>query len=259
MKDYEDAIYNKHFIKQVICRIDFMDFLSSETISSPDITTSIKTHFQRVDADQILQYKLVDVNTAKAAGHTVLPNGNVEGIQLNYIDKCGNKLSISNKFLLIDYKIYDKYEGFANSFKEVISNIFSNNKVTTFRIGLRYINMYNADSIKIKKSFFEKGVANNTQIKQFEYSDEIKLIRSMQLAEYIFENCRLNFRYGLHNPHYPTQLKTSDYVLDFDCYTEEPLKKPDEIILQIKKEHDAIQLIFEQSITDRLRSEMRNE
>ena len=69
----------------------------------------------------------------------------------------------------------------------------------------------------------------------------------------------LNFRYGLFNPQHPNKLLDKSFALDYDCYTEEPIEVADSMLRCVEKGHDAIQMLFESSITETLRKEMRNE
>ena len=69
----------------------------------------------------------------------------------------------------------------------------------------------------------------------------------------------LNFRYGLHNPQYPNPLSDNSFVLDYDCFVGDAFDNEKDVIKAIDEGHNNIQALFESSITDALRKEMKDE
>ena len=78
-------------------------------------------------------------------------------------------------------------------------------------------------------------------------------------SEYNANGMRLNFRFGMFNPDYPKTLKKDNFALDYDCYYDEPISSSDEVLRYIQIGHDAIQTLFENSITESLRKVYNNE
>ena len=85
------------------------------------------------------------------------------------------------------------------------------------------------------------------------------MIRSMHLTEYSVDNMHINFRYGMFNPEYPNRLVKNNFALDYDCFVQEAITSPAEVTSYIERGHRFIQALFEASITDALRKEMKNE
>ena len=59
----------------------------------------------------------------------------------------------------------------------------------------------------------------------------------------------------MHNPDYPSTIRSKVFILDFDAFSE-GLQEFHEIKTKLKNYHEAIQGLFEQSITDQLRGKM---
>ena len=78
------------------------------------------------------------------------------------------------------------------------------------------------------------------------------------MNEYQVGDMRLNFRYGMFNPQYPNAMRLASFALDYDCYCDNLISGNEELLSHIKAGHDAIQSLFEKSITDSLRSLMSN-
>lgn len=129
---------------------------------------------------------------------------------------------------------------------------------TTERIGLRYINIFNTEKIKILKKFFISEVANALTLNISNKDSDLKTIRSMHLSEYSMGNSSVNFRFGLYNKLYPNPIQTNDFVLDYDCFSTEGFSNSDDIIKFISEGHDLIQNLFEGSITNSLREFMKH-
>lgn len=85
-----------------------------------------------------------------------------------------------------------------------------------------------------------------------------KSVRSMCLNEYRVDDMRLNFRYGMYNPHYPNIMREASFTLDYDCFCDSVLSGFDDIMLHVIKGHNEIQSLFELSITDALREKMNS-
>ena len=79
------------------------------------------------------------------------------------------------------------------------------------------------------------------------------------MNEYQVKDMRLNFRYGMFNPEYPSPMRSAKFVLDFDCYCDSLLSGCDAIMAHIDDGHDSIQYLFENAISDNLRKAMNDE
>ena len=183
-----------------------------------------------------------------------------DGIQREYYSSTQkNKIVLTNKFMIIEINKYSDFEELQKWLHEIVLPFFAKNNLTVIRTGIRYINIFSPDKIKIRKSLFSSEIAAALNTNTFQDNSDVILTRSMHVTEYQINGMHLNFRYGLFNPQYPNQLIDNSFALDYDYYTEEPIEVADGLLRCVERGHDAIQMLFESSITEVLRKEMRNE
>ncbi len=259
MQDYSAIKYKNNFLNQVIIRVDFLQFLETEKLFCDDIEKSVLKLFTRRGMDQKIQFGTINVmiDSSKA----VVPNMQKEalnGIQREYYDG-KNKILLSNKYIIYEINDYCTFEDHFKKIQAILFALYAKVRITTARIGIRYINIFAVEEIKSRKNMFSNEISATFSAKEFLSEKNIKLIRAMSMNEYQVENMLLNFRFGLFNPDYPNLLTKDSLALDYDCYTTEPLETSDEVLRIITSGHDAIQELFETSITDSLRKVLSND
>ena len=260
MTSFENINYSTSFLDQVIVRSDFLEFVPNENIFNLDIEKVILQKFPRRGKDQIIRFNSINfVFDALNQQNTDATREFTEGIQKEYTSSDGlNKFILSNKFLVFEIKCYKSFEELMSFVRPILVAIFAQNSITASRTGIRYINIYDADKIKLQKNYFSQDVASSLYVKNTS-SDDINLLRSMAMSEYRVGSMLLNFRFGMYNPEYPNELKKNSFALDFDCFTEEPVDTMDGILRCLDNGHRAIQTLFENAITDNMRKVMQNE
>lgn len=257
--DFSAVKYKRHFIQQMICRIDFLDYLENEIVFDEKVNREIRKDFPNVGKDQQINFRTIDVDFRGKQPIPSVSGQQVQGIQKHFAARDGmNKLILSNKFLIAEIKKYSTFSDFVAVFRQIVNSIYDRKALTTERIGLRYINVFDSRSIKIKKVYFASGIANF--LTPIITVDDVKtaLIRSMHLSEYRFNDLSLNFRFGCFNSEYPSPMRRDDFVLDYDCFSTEAYTSADQVLEFIHRGHEYIQKLFENSITDRLRQVMKN-
>lgn len=254
--DYASVCYKKSCISQVIIRIDFLEFIDSKALFDEDIERSLIVNFPKKGMQQIIRFQTmnftVDPSGAKTEGSTQ------EGLQQEFSNFDGNKIVLSNKFIVLELNKYSKYEIELTKLFPVLRNLMTRTRLTAMRTGIRYINMFEKNGIKPQKGYFNSPVSALADSKICNAGKAVP-IRAMALNEFVVDDMRLNFRYGQYNQQYPRPIKQVSFVLDYDCFCEEPLSGYDGIVEHINKGHDAIQELFENSITDKLRKVMTDE
>jgi len=259
MSDYSDVCYKNSFLSTVIVRIDFLQFVKNEIAFQSDIEKEILKIFPKRGKDQIIRFNSMSVYFDQS--NNGLPNANgesQEGIQREYYSHNGaNKLILTNKFIIFEIKDYSNFEEHKSWFERILFTFFQKCRVSAQRSGIRYINIFNQEKVKLQKNYFSDEIAA-TLIKNDKLSNT-RLIRSMHLNEYNIDDMTMNFRYGMFNPEYPNILKKTDFVLDFDFFTDSIIETSDGVLQVIKKGHQEIQQKFESSITDNLRGVMMYE
>lgn len=254
--DYSEICYKKQCLTQVIIRFDFLEFIENSILFNDNVEKVVVPIFPKRGMQQIVRFQTM--NLIVDSDETKTERSTREGLQQEFVNAYGNKLILANKFIVLEINEYTKYEDQINILVPVLSAIMSKSQLTAVRTGIRYINEFGANGLKVQKSFFASPVAAFADTKILS-GEKTLLIRSMALSEYIIEDMKLNFRYGQYNPEYPKPMKKARFVLDYDCFCEEPAKGIESMLEHINKGHDAIQDLFEHSITEKLKKVMRDE
>ncbi len=254
MMNYSEICYKQTSLSKVIIRFDFLEFIENKVLFNPSVERAIQPNFPKKGMQQIIRFQTKDLAINPEDSKT--ENNAREGLQQEFLNYEGDKVVLSNKFVALELSRYTKYEDALGKFVPILSSIMLEMSLTALRIGIRYINEYGlANRIKAQKSFFTSPASAFADLKML-YVENISPIRSMALNEYVFDDMRLNFRYGLYNPQYPQPMKQPNFVLDYDCFCDVPIKGLESMLEHVNKGHDAIQKIFEHSITEKLRKVM---
>jgi len=257
---YDEIRYGKNFIKQVVCRFDFLDFFPNDALTSPDITVAIRKAFQVPKMPQVVKHSRIGVveNTSPITPPSVSAQAQ-EGILLEFTTSdAKNKLIISDTSLVLDFSNYSTFEEMLETFCEVLRILYKREKFTVLRTGLRYINILEPPEIIIRKTYLAKALAYALDAPLLKTGDNVPPIRSFSLNEYRTDRLNTRFRYGLYNKNNLILSKDVGFVLDYDCFTLEPIQEFDSAMNVIKEAHINVQTLFENSITDALREIMRN-
>ncbi len=259
MKDFSAIKYANTFLNQVIIRVDFLQFLETEKLFSDDIEKVILKLFPRRGMDQKIRFDTI--NVVIDPNKPSMPNAQketLEGIQREY-HAGKNKIILSNKFIISEVNEYDAFEKHYQDFQSILLSIYAKQRITSARIGIRYINIFGTESIKLRKNMFSPEISATFSAKDYVSDNGSRLIRAMNMNEYQVMNMLLNFRFGMFNPDYPNPLTKESFALDYDCFTTEPIETMDEVLRTVVQGHDAIQELFEASITDSLRKVLNHE
>lgn len=265
MAEYTSVFYKNSFLDHVIVRIDFLQFVQTESTFCESIEKEILRIFPKRGKDQIIRFNTF--NVASEQNENGIPNANVnenrmvrEGIQREYLaNDSNNKLTLSNKFMIFEIEKYLSFDKHRQWFVPIVSSFFQKNKISANRTGIRYINSFDQSRVKLQKKFFVPEIASSLHTKLVVSDEEPQMIRSMHISEYRIDEMTMNFRYGMFNPEYPNSMRKNDFILDFDFFTNEVIESTDGIIRVLDKGHQEIQAMFEKSITDSLRKVMGNE
>lgn len=179
------------------------------------------------------------------------------------VDDGTNKvLRLSNDFIILEYnnQIY-------TSSSELVSDVDNviNKFITTFnvgiinRIGLRYVNKIPAK--EGSEILGAKDLISKELVEPYTFMADTKsldgIARSISQQHLKFSDSELNFVFGIWNNDFPNRIVSEDFILDYDCFTNLPVKA-DEINITdtVVKFNAHIEQLFEKSITDKTRSRM---
>jgi uncharacterized protein (TIGR04255 family) len=262
---YDTIQYDKHFLKQVIFRADFTEFLSNEDLEAiidKQTKNFILKSFPNTTLERDIKINTLRIteNTSPNEHPTIdaqTKNGLVKEFRTN---NSNNSLKISNGFFILDYQSYINFEDMYQALKDIIKSLFSHNLITVCRSGLRYVNFFDSSEILIRKNYFAKPIAALLDSSHIKCDGDLPPNQSFSLFEYIKDDFKINFRFGIvKNNKLLNSSKNVNFVLDYDCFTNVVFQKPDEIIQSIIDKHHYIQVLFENSITDSLRRIMSND
>ena len=250
--------YKKTFLKQVIFRVDFAEFLDNELLSEEALApllTKLKirgitqeyhedTGSMQIDA----QGNLVVAKSERKAGRIISFS--------NTSDENTNTVKISNKFIIGDFMKYSSSRDAFSIIDLALETYYKIATVNTTRIGLRYINTYPESDIKLNQSFFNGKIKNSLSM-PLPQSKYIKsLVSSLSKDEYFFDDIHLNVRYGWLRNNASIQAGPRRFTLDFDCYSQDTYGSYSTILDFIKIAYSHIETIFEEAITEKMRSVM---
>lgn len=254
--DYSFVNYPRTFLAQVIIRADFLGFVNSDFFFQESKVLAIRNVFPHVNMRQVMRFN--DVNVVIQNGGQPQTQAVIhEGFQQIFLDQYGNRLIVSNKFLVLEINHYTNFEETKQKLETSLRAVMGDSPVEVSRLGIRYINRYDGQ-IRLSKNCFNKEV--QALFNPISSDDSLirKSVRSMCLNEYRVDDMRLNFRYGMYNPHYPNIMREASFTLDYDCFCDSVLSGFDDIMLHVIKGHNEIQSLFELSITDALREKMNS-
>jgi len=249
--EFDERQYENNYLHSVIFRLDYSPILLLDEQLKPDFQEAIRQEFPKLDVEMqnVVELKVDFKNKKKS----------VEIIKTykvwHFLNKEKSyKINICNNFFSIECFKYKHFEGFAEIAKHVFSTFYLYYKpLDCKRLGLRYIN----------KIIIREGHS-------LEWSDYIavplvysienfiggrsELSRAMSQFTLNRGDYNLIVNFGISNDEYPSRISRKEFILDYDCYTQDV--EENSVEEKINKFHAEIQQLFEYSITEKLRNIM---
>jgi len=121
------------------------------------------------------------------------------------------------------------------------------------RLGLRYINEITLPENNVLDwtNYLDERLLTSLNFPQ----DPSKICRAFNNLELNYGDLIIRFQYGMFNADYPALIRKKSFILDYDAYYQGPQNLED-VKHNIDIFHEAIQTLFEYSISDKLRSLM---
>jgi uncharacterized protein (TIGR04255 family) len=163
-------------------------------------------------------------------------------------------LVVSKYNVNISYKKYDSFDVLEQDFLPIVEELFSTyGDLEGKRLGLRYINeiTLSENNILDWTNYLDEKLLTSLKFPQ----NPSKICRAFNNLELNYGDLIIKFQYGMRNADYPAPLRKKSFVLDYDAYYQGPQNLVD-INHNIGIFHEAIQQLFEQSISNELRSLM---
>lgn len=167
----------------------------------------------------------------------------------SFIDETmGNTIRIEPNAIIIDVKNYTTFD----EFKQIILNSIQilepeNSSAIASRIGLRYINQLIIDE---GNPFEWNEIIKEPLISMIKFV-EIKeeLSRLIGVIELNRSDYFIRFQYGWFNSEYPSPIAKKEFVLDYDCYSEDEIGISS-ILSQVELFHREIKKLFKDSMIE---------
>ena len=252
--DYDNICYKNIFLNQVIVRIDFLEFIPNELIFSDSLMRAIQEHYPKKGMRQIVRFQ--DVNVILEPKSSKTEQNITEGFQQEFSNAKNNKFVISNKYVIFDTYKYTSFDNMLETIESILKTIMGLSNLTASRTGIRYINIYEAGAVKLSRNLFNSPIGSMLNTALLGEDEGLRCIRSMAMTEYKYGDQVVNFRYGMYNPEYPRPMRRNSFVLDYDAFSEEPMTGFEAILSHIIDGHRAIQQLFENSVSYKLKQIM---
>lgn len=244
--------YKKNFLTQVIARIDFASPIE-------DLDKKVPKGFD-IEALKLFPIKepprsLIEGTVSVSKNGSKIKEEIIHKLWVYHDRKREKKLELVPTHLDIALTKYKNYKDIKNIFVKLVE-VFTEeiSDVVIKRFGLRFINNINV-SDKTAPTNWEKYIKKNLlSIFKIPGKKDV-ILRVFHNLVFKYNDIFLIFRYGMHNPDFPAQIKKKIFVLDYDAYYE-GLLEPKEVPKYMDSFHKRIYALFENCITDELRKKL---
>ncbi|MBP1751672.1 MAG: hypothetical protein H6Q57_508 [Geobacteraceae bacterium] len=243
--------YPNNFLKNVTLRLDFGQ--NHYEISS-EVPHALQEKIQ--ERFPFKQRKAALAEQMQIVSETEIKRSHVRENHWFFQAKDGGRtLCIAPNFLWIDYKKYDDFSDFEETFSVVAAGLYEAfPDLTVNRFGLRYLNEIELTDSRVTD--WEEYLDGNLLTIFALADDKTRISRAFHNLEMNYGDINLTFLYGMHNPDYPAPLRQKTFVLDFDAYALKNIGK-ENLAGNMRTMHDKITSLFEKSITEKMREMMR--
>lgn len=168
-------------------------------------------------------------------------------------NKFGDAIVIEPNSLAINLKKYTSYKELIKIVNKVVPTFKENNDELT-KLGLRYINQITSreGNTFVWDSYISPEL---TESAKFVTEDKQYLARNIGQMVFNKSDYTLVFAYGWFNRHFPNPIGEKEFILDYDCYSEN-ISNLSEANSLIETLHNEIKGMFLKSIGDKLKEEI---
>lgn len=154
----------------------------------------------------------------------------------------------------VSYKEYHSFDVLKQDFLPIVAELFHTyDDFEGRRLGLRYINeiTLSENNLLDWTNYLDERLLSSLSFPQ----DPSRICRAFNNLELNHRDLIVRFQYGMFNADYPAPIRKKSFILDYDAYHQGP-QNLDDVKHNIDIFHEAIQTLFEYSISDELRSLM---
>jgi len=251
----EDICYKRTYLTAVIARVDFPSPLEGLDQQLPsEVSNAVLKAFPIEEPRQgFTQEVQVSDGGAVQQRRSAFTEWRFHGASR---EKTFSIAPMPKAAVFVECKQYSTYESFKADFLlglEPFFRCYPNTQGS--RVGLRYINEINLDDEE--DPFDWDSYLHPKMLCLLDFWP------SRSVISRVFHNLELNvgefnlrYQFGMHNPDYPSPIIKKTWILDFDAYCQGPQEYAG-ISGSLDEFHQAIQRLFEHSITPKLREKMQ--
>lgn len=243
--------YKINFLTSVVVRVDFPNPLPIHENLPASLSETILNFFP------ISEPKKLKGQTFTFTGEKIQMEGVERSTEWNYFGKNREKqLVLNSEFMFISQRKYETFEPLKSEFITIIEKLYENYPdLQINRFGLRYVNeiSFLGQTEPLKWNDY----LNDNLLTLFDIAeDKSKIAKCFNNIIFNFEDFIVNFKYGMHNPDFPTPIRKKIFILDYDAYVT-TLQDLSDIQENIIRFHDEIENFFENHIKEGLRVILR--
>lgn len=246
--------YPKNFLSSVIFRIDFPDIVG--LVQEPiQFHEKIKSEFPLKEGRVVSQFS-TSFNPSGAPASITQINDNIWDYFSS--DKVV-KVTLNKNFLVVETFKYSSFEHFSKIITLTLQTFLSlYGVIQSLRVGLRYSNkitLSDGHPLVWGNNLNPQTVAAISLVKD---NNDLRRFINQSIIKGD-DDITMNVVYGMHNPEFPGRISRKEFLIDLDCFSEEPKSITDILATTLQMFHDKISTQFELLIDDGLRIKMRNE
>lgn len=248
--------YMKNYLKHVIIKVDFNNMLPIDDNLPAEIIKAAQEAFPIFEPMPTVHSEInfladgAKVTKAEKGTNWIFYGTNKEKA-LSIVREGRHRERTS---IAIDYTNYESFDISKDEFILILNKFISAFPESQIgRVGLRYVNNI---EINEKNPLSWSKYINKNLLSSFKFvTDKESISRVFNNLEIKYDDMRIKFQYGMHNPDYPSPIKKKIFILDYDVYYIGACDKSD-VSDMICKYHEKIISLYETSIKDGLRDKM---
>lgn len=243
--------YKINFLTSVIARVDFPNPLPVHENLPLSLSKTILNFFP------LSEPKKLKGQALKFDGENFQVEGLGSKTEWNYFGKNREKqLVLDSEYMFISQKGYKTFDPLKNEFLDIVKKLYENyTDLQINRFGLRYVNEISL--LDQTEPLNWNDYLNDNLLTLFDIAeDKSKIAKCFNNIIFNFEDFILNFKYGMHNPDFPTPIRKKIFILDYDAHVT-TLQDLSDIQENIIVFHDEIEKLFENHIKEGLRVILR--
>ena len=240
--------YERNFLENVVCRLDYHPILLIQSTISPEFQESIRGILPIFEEQKGIESTIKLSNGKPESESRPVSNWIFQDQKKKF------KLTITYNFIAFEDFAYSSLEPYLEIIKNIL-DLFESayENISYKRIGLRYINKVQfseGDPLDWSQYIAEPLIHSLDSF----IVDKNELSRAMNQFVINRDEYLVTVNFGIHNGEFPAKIARREYILDYDCHSAEIADSG--VISQLKQFNDTIVELFEKSINTDLKNEM---